>query len=371
MPSSDLWIGVATTVVPKPRVRDGESALRPPLYYCRMAGRVHEGGARLVLFDPKNIDWQVHRISGWTPANAGQSQTGWMRVSTPLPAAIYENVFVHLAMRGYCTPMRKMARLRRIPLFNPPLPDKWRMVRLMEASALRQYLPETERLRDSDAAVQAIRRWQTAYIKPVGGYGGMGVTRVEALPDGRFRVSVDRPGKQVHSSREEVTEQHLRAWIRRRARRTHLLQKGIPLLTIDGRRVDFRVVCQRGSKGEWAVVGIVPKVAAVDGVVSNLVAGGSRASIEELQLRARRGGKQVPVEALERCALQIAEVIGRYRKTTGIVGFDIGADEEGRVWLIEMNPKPARSLLDDPQRRISARLAAEYSLFLAVKKSYN
>lgn len=371
MPSSTEWIGVASTVTPKARKTEDRHVLRPPLYYCRMAARAWEGQTRLVLFDPADVRLNATHLNGWTPAHPERPFDRWERVKAPLPGSIYENVFVHLAMKGYSVPLRRMARLRKIPLFNPPMPDKWRILRLLQGKTVQAYVPETARLVDVDAALRKIARWRTTYVKPIGGYGGMGVTRIEMLDGESYRVSVDRTGHHVRTSRQVMSTAQLRAWIRSRLHRRHILQRGIPLLSVEGHRVDFRVVCQRGARGVWEVVGIVPKLAATDGVVSNIVAGGARASLEDLQARARRFGKEIPVESLELCALSIARLLSKHRSTTGIVGFDLGADDAGQVWLIEANPKPARSLLDDAQRRLSAQLSADFALYLAAKKPYN
>ncbi|MDQ0188639.1 YheC/YheD family protein [Alicyclobacillus cycloheptanicus] len=369
MASPDKWIGVATTVIAKRRPSAGESVLRPPIYYCWMAQRAYERGFHLVLFDPDAVHWQERRVSGWTPVDASNPFGSWKKTQTPLPAAIYENVFVHLAMRGRCRGLRKMARIQAIPLFNPPMPDKWRILRLLRARDVRVYVPETLRLSDPTAAVAQIKQWGVAYVKPIGGYGGMGVTRVEALPDDSFRVSMDRTTQGVRPSRRVVSEASLRTWLKTRTKRPHILQRGISLLTLDGRRVDFRVACQRDGNGKWQVVAIVPKLAVRGGAVSNIRAGGSKVSLEACQQMAERAGKRIPVEALERCALRIAGILSRQQPRCGIVGFDLGVDESLRVWFIEANPKPARSLLSDVQRRRSAQLNADFACCLATSSN--
>lgn len=368
MAATTLWIGTATTVVPRLRKSDDRNFLRPPLYYCQMAKRVNEAGVKYVLFDPQRVLWDVKRIDGWTPVDPARTLGPWHRVRTPLPDAVYENVFVHLAMKGYCSQLRRMSKVYGIPLFNPPLPDKWRVLRLLETADVRAYIPETTRLRDVDRAVAVIDKWRVAYVKPIGGYGGMGVTRVEKQTDGDYRVSLDRTQTRVHSSRRTLAAAQLRDWLRQRMHHPYLVQQGIPLMTLDGRKVEFRVVCQRDLRGRWQVVGVVPKLVAQGGVVSNIIAGGSRLSLDDCQALARRLGKSVPVTELHRCATTLAQAIGRGRPHAGIIGFDLGVEEGGRVWMIEANPKPARSLLDEAQRRRSAELSADFALYLARRR---
>ncbi|WDL96266.1 YheC/YheD family endospore coat-associated protein [Alicyclobacillus sp. ALC3] len=368
MAAATPWIGTATTVVPKLRATGGRRILRPPLYYCQMARRVHSGGGKYVLFDPIHVNWRAGHVDGWVPADSALPLGPWQRTQTPLPDAIYENVFVHLAVKGYSSNLRKMSRAHGIPLFNPPLPDKWRVMKLLAAPEVRQYVPETLRLADVDAAIRRIVRWRVAYIKPIGGYGGMGVTRVEAQAGDRYRVSLDRTKTRIGTSRRLLTKPQLRAWLQVRSRYPYLVQQGISLLTLGERKVDFRVVCQRGRRGEWQMVGVVPKLAAKDGVVSNIIAGGSLVSIAECQELARRYGKSVPVRELEESGLALARAIGQRHSNAGIIGFDLGVDEGGHVWMIEANPKPARALLSADARRRSAELNADFALYLASRR---
>lgn len=365
MAAATPWIGTATTVMPKLHTHGDRRILRPPLYYCQMARRVHGGGAKYVLFDPKHVNWTAKYVNGWTPVVSANPLGPWQRARTPLPDAIYENVFVHLAMKGYSSHLRKMSHLHGIPLFNPPLPDKWRVMKLLTGAAVRDCLPETLRLTDVDRAIRLIDRWRVAYVKPIGGYGGMGVSRVEAKGDGRYRVSLDRTKSRIGTSRRYLTRTQLQAWLKSRTYHPHLVQQGISLLTLGDRKVDFRVVCQRDIRAQWHVVAVVPKLAAKDGVVSNIIAGGSLVSMEQCQELARRFGKIIPVQELERVGLALAEAIGTRYLRAGIIGFDLGVDESGHVWMIEANPKPARSLLDSAARRQSADLNADFALYLA------
>ncbi|WP_051662979.1 YheC/YheD family protein [Alicyclobacillus macrosporangiidus] len=354
-------VGIVTTVLPR---SGGPSGARPIAYFRRMALRAAELGAELSVFSPEDVNWAARRVHAWVPADLDRPEGPWRCVWRPLPQALYENVFVHLAVRGYTNGLRAQARRHGIPLFNPVLPNKWQLYRWLRHTDLARYLPETHRLTAPTQAIAYIHEWRSAYVKPIGGYGGTGVTRVEASRDGRFRVSADRL-RQGGAMRRWMTERALATWLTTHARTPHLVQRGLPLMTLAGRKVDFRVVVCRGLGGRWRTVGVIPKRAARDGVVTNLVAGGERLDLARCRALAAREGKVIPVADLEECALAIAKKISARRPTTGLLGFDLGVDDAGRVWLIEMNPKPARSLLDAEMKRMAARLNAEFLVHLA------
>lgn len=361
MSDSMVRVGVVTTVLPR---GGGPSGARPVAYFRRMAVRAAELGAELLVFSPEDVDWPARRVHAWVPADLDRPEGPWRRVWRPLPQALYENVFVHLAVRGYTRGLRAQARHHGIPVFNPVLPNKWQMFRWLRRTDLACYLPETHRLTAPAQAISYIRAWRTAFVKPVGGYGGTGVTRIEASRDGRFRVCADRL-REGGAMRRRMTERVLAAWLARRARTPHLVQRGLALITLAGRKVDFRVVVCRGLGGKWRIVGVIPKRAPRDGVVTNLVAGGERLDLARGRALAAREGKVIPVADLEECALAIAKLISARRPSAGLLGFDLGVDDAGRVWFIEMNPKPSRLLLDSEMKRMAARLNAEFLVHLA------
>ncbi|QSO46173.1 YheC/YheD family protein [Alicyclobacillus mengziensis] len=369
MAPKQVLIGVATTVQPKERIVKGRRVKRPALHYCRMAEYAGSLGARLMIFDPDDANWSSGHILGWRPVNMSYPYRGWERCEERLPDAIYENVFVHLAVKGKSSKMRAAARERGIPVFNPPLPSKWQAVSFMKSAGLGQYVPDTFVLRDVKRAVRAIDEWKVTYVKPVGGYGGSGVIRIETTGKQLYRVSVDRSAKGTRRQRILVTRSELERLLRSRSRVPHLVQKGIRLLKIDGRSVDFRVVTARGADGKWFVIGVVPKVAAADGVVTNIVAGGELMSLEQLESLASRQGITIPVRDLSACALRCSEKLSERIPKAGLLGYDMGVDTNGNIWMIEVNPKPARSLLSDDMKRLMAKHTAGFTVYLARKRS--
>ncbi len=365
MGTSGICVGVATTVIPRRRVQAGVTVDRPSLHYCRMAQFVSRWGAEFILFDPVHVRWSQGFVEAWSPVNPLRPFGNWQRVRQGLPDTIYENVFVHLAVQGYTRELRHRAADHGIPLFNPPLPNKWVTSQWLVGTEVSRFIPPAVKMGGDAGGVSRIRQWGTAYVKPVGGYGGMGVTRIESLPKGRYRLSTDR-SRSGNRLRQVVGETQLRTWLGKHDGH-FMLQQGLNLMTLNDRKVDFRVVVQRNIEGQWNLVGIVPKIAAVDGVVTNLVAGGERLALDQCRVLAAREGKSIHVDELTDAALEMGRVVSRRYPMTGLLGYDMGMTEDGKVWMIEINPKPARSLLTDEMRRQSAHYSAGFSVYLARK----
>lgn len=354
-------IGVATTTT----VKERGGTERPVRYYCEMAQHAEHAGWKFAIFDPVEINWRTQRINAWVPTAGDRAFGRWQRQELTLPSVVYENVFVHLNIRGYSRELRRNAHRLGIPLFNPALPNKWRLTQWLQAGELRGFLPSTERLQSSSGALAYLDDWGVAYVKPIGGYGGRGVVQIRSLGRGAYRIAWDRSLHSMERVRKTVNKEQLMRFFEQKLRTPHLVQRGIPLLEVGGRKVDFRVVVQRGSKGQWHSVGVVPKLAARHGVVTNLVAGGERCSLEQLTARAALEGKLVPTADVERAALRIADFITRRCPDAGVLGFDMGLEDNGDIYMIEMNPKPARSLLTASMRRESAKYSTDFARWLA------
>ncbi len=354
----DILLGVASTVVPA----DQTGRSRSP-FFMGMAQKANQLGAEFVLFHPDDIDVTQKRLRGYIMHDSSVGQRhGWVKRDVRLPDAIYENVFVHLVMKGMTRPLRNFAARENVPLFNPILPGKNTMSHIVASlpqCALK--VPTTRLVTSVKDIADMLAEYETVYVKPTGGYGGRGVLRVSKV-GGAVVVDCDRYLELGKMHRRFVGNEWEGFLQRIIARRAHIVQEQIPLLQMGGAKVDFRVVAQRNKSGRWVMVGLVPKVASHNGVVTNLIAGGTRVTVAELR---KRIADQIPLQALEKSAICLSEQLSRRYPNLGVIGYDLGADASGRVWFIEANPKPARRLLFPELRRQAGDLAVEFAYYLA------
>lgn len=355
---SQMTLGVASTVKPC----DGLGRSKAP-FFERMAMRARHQGARLIVFNPEQANLQNETVTGYVLSPSVASC--WMRETLVMPDALYDNVFVHLAVQGLVQPLRSYAKEHHVPLFNPSLPGKGAMTRFVsQISGTLMRVPQTQIIQNEKTVVDMMNRYATVYVKPTGGYGGRGVLRMTSTPQGVW-VECDRfQGDKKLSTVLSNVDFH-RFYERVIAKRAHIVQEQIPLLQVEGANVDFRVVLGRDRQGVWQVVGIVPKVAAKHGVVTNLVAGGNRLSMNELKSVLGRARTKDISNQLIRSAKVVSGALSKKYKTFGIVGYDLGVDESGHVWYIEMNPKPARRLLFSEMSKKAGDLAVDFACYLA------
>ena len=346
-------LGIATTVVPTTKGS----------LFERMVARAGEQGVDAYLFHPVNPGLRTGDFIGRTLSDGHQGGR-WVKAPFGEPGVIYEDVYVHLVGQGLTRSLRRYAAARRIPIFNPVIMGKAGMSRMtstLTKSGMRS--PVTRRVEGARTIRDMLDAYGAVYIKPSAGHGGNGVMRVR-LRSGVHVVDCDRWGgaKGFH---RELSGRDWEDFVRRTVMgRPHIVQQPIPLLAHGGGQIDFRVVVQRGRDGAWKLAGIVPKVAQRDGVVTNLVAGGRRLTMQELESRLDVLRQTNAARNLEKAALAFSRRLSERYPTLAILGYDLGVDKDGSVWFIEANPKPARSLLFPDMRRKTADLAIDFACHL-------
>lgn len=227
-------------------------------------------------------------------------------------------------------------------------------------------VPETHHPVLMETVRRRLNRWGAAYLKPIWGSRGDGVAHLQ--PEKRGFLLRKVTGSTVEEYRGSDLDTLFRqAGLMGRAaggkadsagtphpsQRSgstaepsflldagYVLQEPIPLLRLDGRAFDFRVMVQKEAPGAWAVTGMRARCSRRHDFISTV----ERDQYAAGQILRLALGPEAPVEALlldlERKALHVAPLLEEYYGHTGEVGLDLGLDARGRVWFIEANPRP-------------------------------
>lgn len=222
--------------------------------------------------------------------------------------------------------------------------------RLLAGSGVRSAVPAARRFGRS-ALDAMLDRHRSVVIKPTGGSGGKGIRFVTALGDGRYRV---RSGARAQVIRgRDALYRHLRG---KAGGRRHLIQRKIPLATVDGRPFDVRVMVQRQRRGNgksgggngsgWRVTAKLVRVAGPGYLITNTARSGGRvlpfsAALRRSNIRTGAGGLE---GRINRLSLRAVRSLHAHCRALHTVGLDIGVDRSGRPWIIEANFTPSKSL---------------------------
>ena len=307
-------------------------------------------GIRVLVFTPEDIDEKNKRMYAhqYDPA-----RKRWVRKWSAIPPVVYD--------RCRYEPTERYRRFRNFrdtyedALFlNHPIPDKWNVLKLLaQNNAIRPHIPETWVYVEHRDLYEFLKKRTLVYLKPINGTGGRGILRLKRQRSGLFLIEgrdrrrrIIRP--QIVPAR--LIPAKMSDW---NLKNNYLIQRGIPSVLPDGRVFDFRLLIQKNGDGQWEVTGCAGRIGIARSITSNLHGGGEAAPMNAL-LKARFESDSL-VESIRdkmfELAHEVAETLERHAGPLCELGLDIAVDPDGRPWLLELNPKPAREVF----RRIGER----------------
>lgn len=206
------------------------------------------------------------------------------------------------------------------------------------------------------------------YIKPANGSLGLGIRQVIYDREEGFYYCRYRDNEDVNRLRKFHTLESLMHHVFRRSNlNSMIVQQGIHLLRHEQRSIDFRVHTNKDESGEWKVTAIAAKVAGLGSVTTHVKNGGEIKTLSEVCTS--RMMEQEFTEKLSKAALGLSRVLET--QLEGIIaeiGFDLGIDRKGNVWLFEANSKPGRSIFKHPELKefdyLTRKMSLDFAVFL-------
>lgn len=318
--------------------REGKRFAEPD-YLRRLVRAGQELGAHVFLFSHQDVFAKERKIRGFTPMAGGGWASGWH----PWPQVVIDR---------YRRRVPEYMKLRHSKLFdfaNSPFSKKWRVTQLLADDArVKKWIPETY-VYSPEKLKAMLKQHPLVYVKPGNGTGGKSILKVAAhgkrfVLQGRDKRYVRKNASLQHA--EEVGR-WVRRWVaeQRISNGNFLVQQGLDLELVPNRVADIRLLIQKDGSGQWSVTGCGVRVGEQGSSISNLHGGGR--AIPFHVFVAKRFGEEGAQQILREChtmahqiALVLEEQFGRMME----FGLDIGVDVRGRVWLIEVNPKPGREI---------------------------
>lgn len=324
-------------------------------------------GVLPIAFTCSGIDFRRGTVRGYTLALSEEPY--WVRRVLPLPDVVYDHITVRRRDRSAeVRELRRQLSAANIPYFNPGFFDKWEVHNLLSACPeLAPHLPDTRRISGEDLQ-KAAQKYRRLFIKPARGSLGRNIT-VLTRANGEswsLRRGGRSPKKELITDLNKVTD-HLPPL----AGDTYLVQQGLELCRSHGRPVDVRVLMQRSGNGKWGVTKIFARIPPSGQLVANITRGAKGRPVGIAMARCFSRDKipgiirQIRQVALQACICLDKEI----NKPLGELGVDIGVDEDGHVWIIEVNAKPHRKAYDTLENRPGARRSFQrpmlYAAYLA------
>jgi hypothetical protein len=334
------------------------------LFFAKLLSVQNTVGALAFIFGEQHIDWDQGVIKGYF-----YHAKGWEIIEVPFPNVVYDRLPNRKTER--IIELRKIKERMQndylIPWYNPGFFNKLDVYeRLLQDDSVSHYLPETHPFTSFSSMESMLAKYGHIFVKPINGSLGMGIHQIiYDKKDGSYYCRFRNREGENKLVKSGTLEGLFRRVFSNRKLGNLLIQQGIHLIRTDKRQVDFRIHTNKDDYGIWRVSAIAAKVAGRGSVTTHINNGGTIKTLEEIfpdQVE-----REFFIHKLTSAALALSHALENTMEgIIGEIGFDLGIDRNGDVWLFEANSKPGRSIFKHPQLKKFDLLTRTCSLSFAV-----
>jgi hypothetical protein len=319
--------------------------------------RHHSLPLKLCAFAHKDVLWKKHKIVGLQLIG-----NKWTQRVLPFPQAVYN--------RCYNKSIASIRRLERVigrgKCFNIiNWFNKWEVYNFLRQSYLKRYVPDTFLLDEVDIA-ELIRVNKLLYIKPCYGNQGNSVYRLELKENGEIHISLHSLAPSFICRKGEDIRHKLGSFL---GSDSYIVQKGVQSSRINQQYYDIRALVQKDISGRWRVSNRACRVAYE--LYFNTTVYQTILDADEILARLfpLRVMKEIALEAIDEVSVNAALVLESHVAGLGELSVDFVLDREMKLWIIEINGKPQKTIYQDMKNSKSADLVyrrpLEYSYYLS------
>lgn len=313
-------------------------------YYRKMTEEGQKLGLRVFVFTPQDVNYKLNRIY----ALFYDTDTKlWRRKWTSFPHLIFDRCRIQRSHR-YDQLLKFRSRYSHHNFLNRPLRNKWVIHSLLAKNKrFSPYLPKTRYIESIQDVREMLREHSLLYLKPINGTGGRGILRIEKGRRDTLLIQGRDQSRRIVQPRRMNSDKlgdYLAGWNLKETR--YIAQQGIQLKLRNGRVHDYRLLVQKDGSGKWQVTGCAGRIGAFGSITANLHGGGRAVKMDALMREWLTDEAKIASikEEVERFGVGVAEYLELCYDALCELAIDIAIDRNGRIWLIEVNPKPAREV---------------------------
>lgn len=348
------------------------SNLRPigdrSFLFAKMASHEKQLGTFTFVFGAHHINWEKGTINGYF-----YHKNGWIQKEVPFPHVVYDRL-PNRKTENYKPLQSIKKRLQSdylIPWFNSGFFNKWEIHKILNKDTrIKPFLPTTIKDPSVKEIKELLYKYRHIFLKPANGSLGLGIHQIiYSAADQSYYCRFNNNGENF-LRKYSTLDKLLKYQLGDKSLETYIAQQGIDLLRIDHKPIDFRVHTNKNNKGTWEITAIAAKIAGTGSPTTHLKNGGKIKTLDELNVDQIK--KIELVNQLTDLTLLTSQVLEEQLEgLLGEIGFDIGVDKDGNVWLFEANSKPGRSIFNHPKLKQddlrTRRMPFTYALYLTEK----
>lgn len=307
----------------------------------------------LIVFTPEDVNLLQRRIYGYK-----YDKGGWRRTNLPYPTLGYDLGYYRDS--AIISKVNKIRRKEQFPFLGSYLGNKLMIQRrLLSSPKLKPHLIPTYSYRDMSSLLSLLQKYQAVMFKPVNGMGGKGIIRLSLEDKGillRSKGETDKyySLKQIEKRLKPIT-----------ANEKFIVQKWLDISDNKGQVYDIRVLMQKNESATWGLTGMAVRQGQKESITSNLKTGGKAYEVYPF-LTQLFGQKQADLlkENLEKLSLYIPPFLEeKTGRSLFELGLDLCIDQEGHIWILEVNNKPGKTIF----KKVSNLEAAKQSVLLPIQ----
>ncbi|MEN6347981.1 MAG: YheC/YheD family protein [Syntrophomonas sp.] len=321
-------------------------------------------GVFLFEFYPEGVNQKTKTIKGHSIDRLGRFYSAVF----PFPDVVYNRVRYRVIenRRDVKQVLRTFELDPGIKVFNTRFLNKLEVYRVLRKNtSTADLIPETA-LYNTRNLKYFLGKYGTLYLKPIANSRGKGIIKLGKGNAGSYYV---QHASKAHTDYQpNLIQAHLQMKNYGLKPMRYLVQKAIPLATYRGRPFDLRVQVQKDAQGKWMLTGVGARVAGPNRIVTHVPNGGTVKAFDAV-VKEAFAESDLMNNGINKQLLYIAnvvpEVLERELKLElAILSMDIGIDKHGKLWLIEVNSKPA-SFDEDAIRKVHTQTLVDYFIFSA------
>jgi glutathione synthase/RimK-type ligase-like ATP-grasp enzyme len=295
---------------------------------------------QVLVFSPFSIDWITKNMNGLMYNSISKI---WELVVCPFPDIIYDRA-------TFPEKEKKIGRFVRENLYTkyqiPFINNKSCFNKLethlvlSNSSEIIKHLPDTTKYFHPCQLISFLEKYNSVYIKDSGGKLGKNIFKVQRSEDG-FYILSHQSSDSKYSYKLTLQEIHDRLDAYKRLGRNLIIQQGIEVALLDQHPFDVRVLAQKNGLKQWELVDKSIRVAAPGSIVTNISNGGGVKRFDEVIPALFSNSISIASE-IEFLVIAVCEALEKKYGSLGELGIDIAIGKDGKVWLLEVNGKPAK-----------------------------
>jgi hypothetical protein len=248
--------------------------------------------------------------------------------------------------------------------------DKWETYcKFKEVPEMKPFLPETVLYNNLKDLEYMTSKYRTVFAKGCRGNNGREVVKI-VNNNGVYAYSIYTFDRLVQGRVEEAVELAKRL-LNIMGKKRFILQQGIKVINVDGNTADIRALLQKDTNNSWQITNLALRVAAKHVPVTSTITGSHVYRLEKgLQMC---GLDEALINKVKNNCRDFLELFGKTLESEfgpfGETGVDLAVDESGKLWFIECNANPAKTVAllsgSREEKHLSLLYPLQYAKYLA------